>query len=61
MKVWFFATIPNNGARDYRILPGNAAVRADAGVMVKTSTGTLEMTTNAPRSHRHSPAEWRKE
>jgi len=49
MNVWFFATIPSNGAVTYRILPGKRGP-ADTGVTVKSTADTLEMTTDAPRT-----------
>ncbi|MHB9025220.1 MAG: hypothetical protein ACYC7E_13795 [Armatimonadota bacterium] len=48
MNVWFFATVPANGAASYTITPGKKGP-ADAGVTVKTTPDSIELTTNAPR------------
>jgi len=48
MTVWFFANVPANGATSYTITPGKAAP-AEAGVRVKTTSNTIELTTDAPK------------
>ncbi len=49
MNVWFFATVPANGAVSYVITPGKAGP-AEAGVAVKVTPESIEMTTKAPQT-----------
>ena len=47
MNVWFMATVPAHAAVTYTITPGKAGM-TEAGVQVKTTPDTLELTTHAP-------------
>ncbi|MHB9132826.1 MAG: hypothetical protein ACYDBB_17290 [Armatimonadota bacterium] len=47
MNVWFMASVPAYGAVTYTITPGKAGA-VSAGVAVKTTADTVELTTSAP-------------
>lgn len=47
MNVWFLATVPAYGAVTYTVTPGKTCP-TDAGVQVKTTPDTVELTTAAP-------------
>jgi len=47
-NVWFFADVPANAAVSYTITPG-AKGPQEAGVAVKTTAESIELTTDAPR------------